>query len=242
MFGFVDGRIDYARTVFAVVCPCAPALVPELATGAEAELGPVRAAVGEAVGRLVAAEPDGIVIVGSDAAAGGSWDESAGGTLGGFGVDVRAGGDSLVLPSSLTLGAWLLDRAGWAGPRTYLTPATRFAHFVQSLGQETSIKCANLGAVVLADGAASRDEQAPGFFDPRAKTFDKRVAEALAAGDPDALAELDTDLAGDLWCRGADALKALGEATQGTAIDGELLYEGAPLGVGYWVATWALAA
>jgi hypothetical protein len=41
----------------------------------------------------------------------GRWDETAGGTLAGHGVPVTAGGLDLVLPLSLTIGAWLLDTA-----------------------------------------------------------------------------------------------------------------------------------
>ncbi|MFC5678400.1 hypothetical protein [Aeromicrobium endophyticum] len=211
----------------AAVCPHPPLLVPEVAPGTLDELGGLRVACAAAVAALVASAPRRIVVVGAgdldhDV------DEMAGGTLAGFGADVRAGGADLVLPLSLTIGAWLLDAAGWAGPRTYST------------GRPQVDDGATL--LVMADGSTTRSEKAPGFLDERAEPFDAAVAAALASGDADALAALDPVLGAELGCTGVPALRVLGELARGASVAAHLRYDGAPLGVGYFVADWTPSA
>jgi hypothetical protein len=196
-----------------------------VAPGTLDELGDVRAACTGAVATLVSTGPSRIVVVGAgdldhDV------DESAGGTLAAFGADVRAGGDDLVLPLSLTIGAWLLDAAGWAGPRTYST-----GHPQVDAGE---------ALLVMADGSATRSDKAPGFFDERAETFDAAIASALSSGDADALMALDAGLGAALGSTGVPALHVLGELTKGASVAAHLRYDGAPFGVGYLVADWVL--
>ena len=150
-----------------------------------------------------------------------------GGTFAGHGVDVRAGGPDLVLPLSLTTGAWLLDRAGWTGSRTYTTSAVPVDGRVALL--------------VMADGSARRGVTAPGWLDDRAEAFDAAITAALADGDADALASLDVHLGDDLLAAGPRALVVLGELTKGADVSARLRWEGAPFGVGYWVATWSFS-
>src|SRR5687768_11942336 len=117
-------------------------------------------------------EPDRVVIVGTGPLPE-PVDELSGGTLAGHGVDVRAGGDDVVLPLSLTIGAWLLDQAGWDGPRTYTT---------------TSVPTDDRAALlVMAGGSARRSLKAPGYLDERAEAHDAAIGAALAGGDSDAL-------------------------------------------------------
>jgi hypothetical protein len=212
--------------IAAAVCPHPPVLVPELASGAASELDDVRSAALASVATLVSMEPDRVVIVGSGELAE-PVDESAGGTLAGHGVDVRAGGDDVVLPLSLTIGAWLLDQAGWDGPRTYTT---------------TSVPVDDRAALlVMAGGSARRSLKAPGYLDERAEAHDTAIGAALANGDADALASLDVHLGDELLAPGARALVVLGEMTKGADITARLRWDGAPFGVGYWVADWAIA-
>lgn len=89
--------------------------------------------------------------------------------------------------------------------------------------------------LVVADGTAKRSEKAPGHFDPRAESFDAEVERALAAGDPDALAQLDVALAVELWATGVVAWRSV--AVPGPW-QGSVRYAAAPHGVGYVVATW----
>ena len=212
--------------IAAAVCPHPPVLVPELASGAASELDDVRSAALASVANLVSIEPDRVVIVGTGELAE-PVDESAGGTLAGHGVDVRAGGDDIVLPLSLTIGAWLLDQAGWGGPRTYTT---------------TSVPTDDRAALlVMAGGSARRSLKAPGYLDERAEAHDAAIGAALANGDADALASLDVHLGDELLAPGARALVVLGEMTKGADITARLRWDGAPFGVGYWVADWAIA-
>jgi hypothetical protein len=208
------------------VCPHPPMLVPEVASGAGGDLAVLRQACDDAVASLIALDPDRIVVLGSGALDS-DRDESAGGTLAGFGVDVRAGGETDELPLSLTIGAWLLDRAGWFGRRSYSTGEPDVSGRVALL--------------VMADGSAKRTTEAPGFYDERAEAFDAAIAAALDAGDAGALADLDLALGAELWVAGTPALKTLGHMTKDTAITPRLRCDTAPFGVGYFVADWVLS-
>lgn len=207
------------------VCPHPPLLVPQIAPGTGDELADLRAACDAVVQTLIETRPARILVIGAgdpDT----DLDESAGGTLAGYGVDVHAGGASRELPLSLTIGAWLLDRAGWTGPRTYSTGCPDMDGDVAML--------------VMADGTTARSLQAPGFLDERAEPYDAAIATALATGDPAALVQLDADLGAELGATGIPALRTLGELTKGTDVTARLLYDGAPFGVGYFVADWVL--
>lgn len=211
-------------------CPCPPLLVPEVAQGAAGELADVRAHCDAVVARLRDAADEAITVVASAAVAG-RWGTSAGGSLRGFGVDVRAGGADIVLTPDLTIGAWLLDRADWAGDREYLGVVGDTVLDVRG------------PLLVVADGTAMRSDGAPGHIDDRATAYDKAIAHALASGDPDALASLDLPLGERLWAGGAPALRSVGHslAVAGKTVrDARLHYDDAPYGVGYFVAEWSL--
>jgi len=97
--------------IAAAVCPHPPLLVPELASGAAPELDDLRAACDAAIAAMAAAEPDLIVVVGG-AARDAELDSSAAGSLAGYGVAWKTGEGEPVLPLSLTIGRWLLERGG----------------------------------------------------------------------------------------------------------------------------------
>jgi hypothetical protein len=96
--------------------------------------------------------------------------------------------------------------------------------------------------LVMADGSARRDTTAPGHFHPHARDFDAGIESALRSGDADALAELDPELGGELWCEGVPAFRALGEVSRGRQVRAEVSYADAPFGVAWWVARWDLSA
>ncbi len=200
-------------------------LVPEVNAGAD-DLAALRESCDAAVAALLDQEPDRVVVIGSGSLAK-DLDESAGGTFAGFGLDLHVGGHTEELSLSLTIGAWLLARAGWVGPRTYSTgtPSTE----------------GRVALLVMADGSAKRTTESPGYFDERAIAYDEHVAAALAAGDAGALAGLDLDLAADLWAAGAPALRSLGQMTKDATITAQLRENVAPFGVGYWVASWDIS-
>jgi hypothetical protein len=214
-------------------CPSPPLLVPELAAGAAGELDPLRAACREAVRRLLAAGPDEVVVIGTGPEL--RWfPPGTRGTLAGYGVPVTAalpGGAATdgPLPLPLTLGAWLL--AGVPVPCSGLAVAahTDPASLADALHGRALL--------VMGDGSARRSEQAPGYVDPRATPFDATVAGALAGGDAAALRALDTGLGADLLAAGVPGWRVAGHAATGP-FEAELLYDAAPYGVGYFVATW----
>lgn len=209
--------------VAAAVCPHPPLLVPDVAPGTVGELAELRNACDAAVQTLLDARPTRIIVIGggdlsTDA------DESAGGTLAAYGVAVTAGGARHGLPLSLTVGAWLLDRAGWTGPRTYSTQCP------DVIG--------DVAVLVMADGTSTRSIQAPGFLDERAEGYDASIAAALAAGDAEALGSLDVELGLALGSSGVSALRTLGDLAKGAEVSARLRYDEAPFGVGYFVADW----
>ncbi|CAJ64343.1 MULTISPECIES: class III extradiol dioxygenase subunit B-like domain-containing protein [Frankia] len=153
--------------VAAAVCPHPPLLVPEVGRGEQVH---ARAAAVDAVRRLCAARPDGIVVVG-DAPAETRFGSESAGSLAGFGVDLRVplgpppagppfagppfagppfagppvpGPSAAVAPSlplSLTVGAWLLASAGWSGDRAALgVPAGHSPRQAADLGERLVVQ------------------------------------------------------------------------------------------------------
>lgn len=207
----------------AAVCPHPPLLVQQIAPGTTDELAGLRAACDAAVQTLLSTHPARIVVIGEGNTTD-DRDESAGGTLAAYGVDVTAGGATRDLALSHTIGAWLLDRAGWTGPRTYST--------------ERPDDDADIALLVMADGTTTRSIKAPGFLDERAEAYDAAIAAALANGDAAALAQLDVDLGAELGAADIPALRTLGDMAKGADVTARLRYDEAPFGVGYFVADW----
>ena len=235
--------------VAAAVCPCPPLLVPEVAAGAAGELDATRAACVDALGVLTAARPDRLVVVGpvtGDEA--GAYEPGSVGDLAGFGVPSPTGSFSLGegpdsgrrLPTSLTLGAWLLHTVSWRaapvsgwGVDTRLPPADCLL-----TGQRLVEGDDRVALLVLGDGSACRTMKAPGYLDERAAGFDATAARALGAADTAALADLDATLATELHAAGRASWQVLAGAARDTSLSGELLHDSAPYGVGYLVAAW----
>ncbi|MFJ5225219.1 hypothetical protein [Streptomyces sp. NPDC088400] len=240
--------------VSAAVCPCPPLLVPAVAAGAASELDAARAACAAALGVLAAARPDRLVVVAPAEREGrGPYPEGAAGSFRGFGVDAEVvlgagaadrtapGPAERELPVSLAVAAWLLEHVHWsAAPVTGL-----------GVGESLTVEeCVRAGAditggpervalLVMGDASACRTLKAPGYLDERAAGFDAGVARALAAADVAALKALDEELATELKAAGRAPWQVLAGAAQGAGLGGELLYEDAPYGVGYLVATWS---
>jgi hypothetical protein len=241
--------------VAAAFCPHPPLLVPALACGAGAELDGLRAACDRAVRWLLDTRPQRVLVLGCGQRARLAGRDAVG-SLAGYGVPVRAGfgpdadvrGPTAVpttvpttvpaagpgLPLSLTIGGWLLTRAGGhlaatgveVGPAGDLPP-------LDAGGR--------VGLLVLGDGSARRTESSPGYLDPRGTGFDAEVAAVLGGGDPDALAGLDLALGAELLAAGVPAWRAAGALLAGTCYAAELCYHAAPYGVGYFVACWERA-
>ena len=236
--------------VAAAACPCPPLLVPEVAAGAAPELDAARAACTDALGVLAAACPDLLVVVGPDEGAGThAYPAGTPGSFRGFGVDldVRLGegdgdGDGAELPYGLAVGAWLLQRTGWAdapvegrGVGETLAPDACLAE-----GRRLAARADRVALLVMGDASACRTLKAPGYLDERAAPYDAEVARALGSADTAALRALDPGLAHDLKVSGRAPWQVLaGAAEVGAGLSGALLHEDAPYGVGYIVATWS---
>jgi hypothetical protein len=140
------------------------------------------------------------------------------------------------------VGAALLADAG-IGAATTAVEIGEPVQEVELILQEARDSADGVGLLVIGEGSASRGSDSPGGGNDQAEAFDQSLASALAAGDPAGLrAAVDAaaSLAGALvWTSGP----AFGELALLTADDrpeqAQLLYEGAPLGVGYFVATWS---
>ncbi|MEV7774050.1 class III extradiol dioxygenase subunit B-like domain-containing protein [Kitasatospora sp. NPDC086791] len=230
--------------VAAAVCPCPPLLVPEVAAGAAAELDALRAACDEALAALVAAGPQLVVAVGTGPVAE-VWTEGGAGSFRRYGVPLVAKlpGDRVEGPElapSLTVGAWLLERAGVTLPtHACAVPADAPADRMLGLGQGLAGLADRVALLVLGDGSACRSVKAPGYLDERAEDFDAALADALGSADLPALAALDPGLAAELKAEGRAPWQVLAGAAEGAGLTGRLGYREAPYGVGYFVASWS---
>jgi hypothetical protein len=235
--------------VAAAVCPCPPLLVPEVAAGAAPELDAARTACTDALGVLAAARPDLLVVLGPAEQSGrGTHPEGTVGSFRGFGVqlDVRLGADTSVasgrvLPPSLAVAAWLLERTGWADASIEGLGVGEplAAERCIEVGREIAARAERVALLVMGDASACRTLKSPGYLDERAAPFDAEVARALGAADVAALEALDAGLAYELKVSGRAPWQVLAGAAEGAGLDGRLLYDDAPYGVGYVVATWS---
>jgi hypothetical protein len=230
----------------AAFCPHPPVLVPEVASGAAAELRDLRAACGAAL-TAMSRDVDEIVVLGSgDRTV--AFDPAIRGSFAGFGVDLQvalaAGADGPVeLPLSLTVGAWLVrDAIGDGVAVRAISVAAGTALDELAIADLVDVDARRIGLLVMGDGSARRSTAAPGYLDERAVPFDDTVAAALKDGDAAALASIDAQLAADLLVAGAPAWHAAGALLRRATIDAELLYYDAPFGVGYLVASWVVRA
>ncbi|MGW3230984.1 class III extradiol dioxygenase subunit B-like domain-containing protein [Kitasatospora sp. NPDC001095] len=230
--------------VAAAVCPCPPLLVPEVAAGAAPELDGLRAACDEALAALVEAAPQLVVVVGTGPAAE-VWTEGGAGSFHRYGVPLVAKlpGERVEGPElapSLTVGAWLLERAGVSLPtHACAVPADAPADRMLGLGQGLAGLADRVALLVLGDGSACRSVKAPGYLDERAEDFDTVLAAALGTADLPALAALDPGLAAELKADGRAPWQVLAGAAEGAGLTGRLGYQDAPYGVGYFVASWS---
>ncbi|MEV5879841.1 class III extradiol dioxygenase subunit B-like domain-containing protein [Streptomyces sp. NPDC052101] len=235
--------------VAAAVCLCPPLLVPEVAAGAAPEMDAARAACSDALGVLAAARPDLLVVVGPAEESGrGSFPQGARGSFRGFGVDLDArlgpatdSAGERELPPSLAVGAWLLERTGWAdAPIEGLGVGEPFTpERCIEIGRQIGARAGRVALLVMGDASACRTVKAPGYLDERAEPFDAEAARALGAADVAAVQALDPKLAHELKASGRAPWQVLSGAAEYANLTGSLLYEAAPYGVGYVVATWS---
>jgi hypothetical protein len=121
----------------------------------------------------------------------------------------------------------------WASARWITTSAADAA----VLGEKLRVGDATVALILVADGAACHGPKAPLAEDGRAQAYDDGVCAALASGQPGRLAQIDADLGGELGATGPEVWPVLTVAAGGDMI-GEVVWAGAPYGVGWAVASW----
>lgn len=253
------GRRYAASVTVVVMCPPAPWLIPGVATALPTAVTVVRAHCLDAIGPLAAME--GITVV---TAAGRS--PQIGRLLPGTVLDdpgfTRS--DVPAVPTArLPIGGGVDGSGPPSGhdvPQRHTAAAygtVIAAHLLAAARIDVTTHAVQLavdgpaavptpgpraGMLVLADGASSHGEHAPGGDDPRADTFDSALTGALRGGSPTELADTCRRLAPlatavrattlPVWAALADSCAPLGDA------EATVLYAGAPLGVGYQIAVW----
>ncbi len=219
------------------IVPSAPVMVPELGAGTGAELADLREAVAAAAGSL----PQRWIAVGigpADAVVG----PDRAGTFAGYGVDLRVAlsPDAHAAPSELPLCALI---AGWVrgeaagSARAEVRVHARGLDVDEALARggrlraEIDAAAEPVGVLVVADGANTLTQPAPGGYDPDSIPVQAALDDALAGGDTAALARLDDAIVGRV------AYQVLAGLT-GQPRSAKELYRGAPYGVGYFVGAW----
>ena len=218
------------------IVPSAPILVPELASGAAAELADLTAAVRCAAQDLparwvaIGAGPDDDR-VSSDAV----------GTFAGYGADVRvtftpdSSGEVRPLPLCALIAGWVRGNVTAGATVDVRVFADDLAPDIalergRALRAELESAADPVGVLVVADGANTLTAAAPGGFDPDSVARQAQWDEALGTGDVATIAGLSGAL-------GRVAYQVLA-GLAGPDPKATELYRGAPYGVGYFVGTW----
>ncbi|WNG84222.1 hypothetical protein C6A86_011560 [Mycobacterium sp. ITM-2016-00316] len=216
--------------------PSAPVLVPELAGAAAAEVADLRAVVLTAAAGL----PGRWIVIGAGGA-----DQvipaSAAGTFAGYGADIRvslgpeADGPVTELPLAALIAGWVraqVNAGGLAEVRVHADVGEAAVHRGVTLRSELDESPDPIGVLVVADGANTLSESAPGGFEPDSVSAQAALDDALAAGDADAV----------IGCAegavGQSAYELLAGLAGRRPVRARELYRGAPFGVGYFVGTW----
>jgi hypothetical protein len=218
--------------------PSAPVLVPELAGAAAAELAEFHDAMIAAAATL----PDRWIAIGvgpTDR----TIEPTTRGTFAGYGVDVPvllspdAPGEISDLPLCALIAGWLRGQAN---------PAARIEVRVYSADHDVDAAIAHgralrdaineaadpIGILVVADGANTLTQSAPGGYDPDSEPVQVALDDSLATGNAVALTRLPDGVIGRVAYQ---VLAGLADAISFAATE---YVRGAPYGVGYFVGTW----
>lgn len=239
--------------VSAAVLPHPPLLVPEVATGAAAELDDVRSACRSALADLRSSSPDLLAVVG----AGPREFEFATGSMGtlrpfGVGFEVRtpdvavagavSGEATEPLPLSLTVAAWLLADVGWEGPALfYAVPNVLPASDAAAVGRTLAMRAPRVAMLAMGDGSAGLSEQAPAHLVPGAAAWQEQVSQGLGTAATLQILRWTTADASRFAASGLAAWQVVAGAASDQEWSASLLWDSAPYGVAYPVASWRRA-
>ena len=220
------------------IVPSAPVLVPELGGVASVELAGLRAAV-LAAAALLPPRWIGIGTGGADDV----MDPDSVGSFAGFGADVRVGlspgaaQSPVALPLCALIAGWVRGQARpEAVARVRLYRSDHDADTALARGRQLRAEIDEapdpIGVLVIADGANTLTERAPGGYDPGAADGQLALDDALADGDVAALTRLPGQVLGRV------AFQVLAGLTEPGPRTAKELYRGAPYGVGYFAGVW----
>lgn len=217
-------------------------LVPELCGAAAAEVAELTTAVLAAAALL----PPRWVAIGTGGA-----DEVLGhneiGSFAGYGADVRVGLSPTAEPARqpaefpicALIAGWVRGRARpEAGAQVRVYRGDHDVDTALGLGRRLRAELDGapepVGVLIVADGANSLTEGAPGGYDPESPAAQRALDDALANGDIGALSALPEQILGRV------AFGVLAGLTEPGPRSAKELYRGAPYGVGYFVGAWQL--
>ena len=218
--------------------PSAPVLVPELAGTAAAEVAQFHSAALAAASTL----PNRWIAIGI-----GRTDQifepATRGTLAGYGVDVpvtlSADAPQVItdLPLCALIAGWLRGQANASARiqvRVYAADHDADAALDRGRALRAAIDEAadEIGVLVVADGATTLTQGAPGGYDPDSEPMQTALDDALATGNAAALTRLPKEIVGRV------AYQVLAGLTGPNPHGANELVRGAPYGVGYFVGTW----
>ena len=217
--------------------PSAPVLVPQLVGAAAAELSDLRAAVFAAASAL----PERWLAVGV-----GPTDElvapTAASTFAGYGVDIGVGlsadaDDLRDLPLSALITGWVraeVNPRARAEVRVFAGRHSGQDAIRRGMDLRSAIDLIDepVGVLVVADGANTLTQSAPGGHDPASVSVQSALDDALASGDVAVLSRLPTSIIGRV------AWQVMAGLTGAAPRSAKELYRGAPFGVGYFVGVW----
>jgi hypothetical protein len=167
------------------------------------------------------------------------------GTFAGYGVDVPVtlspDAPSAIsdLPLCALIGGWLRGRvAPTARAHVRVFAADLDADEALARGRalraEIDETADAIGVLVVADGANTLTQSAPGGYDPSSEPVQAALDDALAAGDGAALRRLPDAIIGRV------AYQVLAGLSEPKSDGAEELQRGAPYGVGYFVGIWTV--
>ncbi|MBA0044919.1 hypothetical protein [Mycobacterium sp. NPDC050853] len=222
------------------ICPSTPLLVPELGGEAAEETADLRAAAIAAARSL----PTQWIAIGvGDGRYGGDMS----GTFAGYGVDVRVSLTAPViglaarpaeLPLPVLVAGWLRERVAAVEVEVRLVGVSDGDGIAFGRALRTEIETFEakaLGVLIIADGANTLTDKAPGGYRPEAEGAQRALADALAHGDAAALTCLPDVITG-----GA-AYQVLAGLVGSDLVQAQCLYRGSPYGVGYFAGTWRVS-
>lgn len=217
------------------ICPSTPLLVPELGGEAGHETADLREAAITAVRSL----PTRWIAIG---AGDGRYGGDVSGTFAGYGVDVRVSLSSrpaapVELPLPVLIAGWLRARVEAAEVQVRLVGVSGAdgAACGRALRDEIEALPTPPGVLVIADGANTLTDKAPGGYRPEAGAAQQGLVDALAHGDVAALCGLSDVITGDA------VYQALAGLVGADAVQARCLYQGSPYGVGYFAGTWQVS-